>query len=99
MTAPLAPRFITVTTKDVSKNTGKPKVFGINVGAIVTIEPVQFDIAVSMDEAYTVEGTTIIVLVSHGGPPLEIDCRDPFDHVMFRISQAGGIVDATEVVS
>jgi hypothetical protein len=94
-----APRFITVTTKDVSDKTGKPKLYCINVAHIITVEPVLFDIAVSMDEAYTVEGCTLIVLVSHGGPPLEIDTRDPFDHVMFRISQAGGIVDVTEVKS
>lgn len=103
MTQPVSttnhPHFITVTTKDTSDKTGKPKVYAINVAHIITVEPVLFDIAVSMDEAYTVEGCTLIVLVSHGGPPLEIDSRDPFDHVMFRITQAGGVVDATEVVS
>lgn len=92
-------RFITVTTKDVSDKTGKPKLYCINVAHIITVEPVLFDINVSMDEAYTVEGCTLIVLVSHGGPPLEIDSRDPFDHVMFRITKAGGVVDATEVTS
>lgn len=90
--------FITITTKDVSDKTGKPKLFAINVAHIITIEPVLFDIAVSMDEAYTIEGTTIIVLVSHGGPPLEIDSRDPFDHIMFRINQAGGVIDQSAVV-
>lgn len=91
--------FITVTTKDVSKTTGKPKLFCINIAHIITVEPVMFDINVSMDEAYSIEGTTIIVLVSHGGPPIEVDSRDPFDHVMFRLAQAGGVIDQTAVVT
>jgi hypothetical protein len=94
-----ATHFITITTKDVSKTTGKPKLFAINVAHIVSVEPTQFDIAVSMDEAYSVEGTTIIV-AANAAHILEIDSRDPFDHVMFRIGQAGGVIDTMpEVVT
>lgn len=84
--------FITVTTKDVSEKTGKPKLFAINVAHIVSVEPTLFDIAVSMDEAYTVEGCTIIV-AANANHILEIDTRDPFDHVMYRIGLAGGVID------
>ncbi|AZS12634.1 hypothetical protein HWB99_gp098 [Mycobacterium phage DrLupo] len=90
--------FITVTTKDVSQFTGKPKLFAINVDRIVTVEPALFEIARGMDAVDTVEGCSIIVFANEAHV-LEVDCRDPFDHVMFRIGKAGGIVDVTEVAS
>ena len=89
------PHFITVVTKDVSPVTGKPKLFGINVAHIVTMEPTLFDVAYDMDHAETIEGTTLIL--SLPGHILEIDVRDPFEHIEFRIAKAGGVVDKTAV--
>jgi hypothetical protein len=87
--------FITVVTKDVSPTTGKPKLFGINVAHIVTFEPTLFDVAYDMDHAETIEGTTLILqLPNH---IMEIDVRDPFEHIMFRVANAGGVVDQTKV--
>ncbi|AAN02149.1 gp95 [Mycobacterium phage Barnyard] len=94
----MSTQFITVTTKDVSKVTGKPKLFAINVARIVTVEPAMYDIAYDMDHAETIEGTCIHVFASDQHI-FEIDSRDPFDHVMFRIGQAGGVIQQSEVTS
>lgn len=87
----MSTKFITITTKDVSKATGKPKLFAINVAYIITVEPTMYDINVDMDHAYSIEGTTLLVHANDTNV-LQIESRDPFDHVMTRIGLAGGVV-------
>lgn len=89
-------KFITVTTKDVGSN-GVPKVIAINIAHIVVVEPVLWKIhSIDIEGAdeVIIEGTNITVAVNVNHI-IQVESRDPFDHVLKRIELADGIVQQT----
>ena len=89
-------KFITVTTKDVSQFTGKPKLYAINIAHIVSVEPTIFELQQSglqfMDTPPAViEGCNIVINVN-AAHIIEVATRDPFEHVLKRIQLADGVI-------